>query len=161
MHFRVLHEQDGERTFAIGFATGEKLVAGLREFAQAEDLAASEFHAIGALQEATIAFFDWDLKDYKQMAIHTQLELLSLIGHVTLPADAEEEGERNLHIHVVLGRRDGSASGGHLIEAIVRPTVEVVLTELPAHLVRRKDPESGLPLIAPEVELEAPGPRAK
>jgi predicted DNA-binding protein with PD1-like motif len=161
MQSRLLHQQHGERTFVIAFRTGEKLIAGLREFARSEDLAASEFHAIGALQEATIAFFDWESKSYKQMAIRTQLELLSLIGHVTLPADAEEEGERNLHVHVVLGRRDGSASGGNLMEAVVRPTCEVVLTEQPAHLVRRKDPESGLPLIAPEVELDAPGPRSK
>src|SRR5436190_22536984 len=152
MQSRLLHQQDGERTYAIAFGTGDKLMAGLREFASAEDLAASEFRAIGALQEAMIAFFDWDIKDYKQMAIHTQLELLSLIGHVTLPADEATEGERNLHVHVVLGRRDGTASGGHLIEAVVRPTVEVVLTELPAHLTRRKDPESGLPVIAPELD---------
>ena len=156
MQSRLLHQRDGERTFAIAFGTGELLIEGLREFARTEDLAASEFRAIGALQEATIAFFDWASKDYKQMAIHTQLELLSLIGHVTLPADAEEEGDRNLHVHVVLGRRDGTASGGHLIEAIVRPTVEVVLTETPAHLARRKGPESGLPLIAPDVEVGSP-----
>jgi uncharacterized protein len=161
MQSKLLHQHDGERTFAIGFATGEQVMAGLREFAHAEELAAAEFRAIGALQEATIAFFDWDTKAYKQMAIRTQVELLSLIGHVTLPADPAEEGERNLHVHVVLGRRDGTTAGGHLVEATARPTVEVVLTELPAHLVRRKDPESGLPLIAPEVELEAPGPRSK
>src|SRR3954454_15288760 len=141
MQSRLLHEQDGERTFAIAFETGDKLVEGLREVAREEDLSASEFRAIGALEEATIAFFDWHTKAYRHMALHTQLELLSLIGHVTLPADEEEEGDRNLHIHVVLGRRDGTASGGHLIEAVVRPTCEVVLTELPAHLVRRKDPE--------------------
>ena len=85
MESRLLHQQDGERTFAIAFGTGDELIAGLREFASAEELRASEFRAIGALCEATIAFFDWDIKAYKQMAIHTQLELLSLIGHVTLP----------------------------------------------------------------------------
>src|SRR5438477_11982616 len=103
MESRLLHQQDGERTFAIAFGTGDELIAGLREFASAEELRASEFRAIGALCEATIAFFDWDIKAYKQMAIHTQLELLSLIGHVTLPADPAAEGERNLHVHVVLG----------------------------------------------------------
>ena len=155
MRTKLLHEEGGERTFAVVFETGEKLIEGLRGFAAAEELAASEFRAIGALEEATIAFFDWDQKGYKQMAIRTQVELLSLIGHVTLPADEEEEGERNLHVHVVLGRRDGTASGGHLIEAVVRPTCEVVLTELPAHLARRKDPESGLPVIAPELDVGA------
>ena len=157
MRARLLHEDGGERTFALAFESGERLMEGLRRFAAEEELGASEFHAIGALQEATIAFFDWTTKSYRQMAIRTQVELLSLTGHVTLPADEEAEGERNLHVHCVLGRRDGTASGGHLVEAVVRPTCEVVLTELPAHLARRKDPESGLPLIAPEVEVESPG----
>ena len=37
--------------------------------------------------------------------------------------------------------------GGHLLEAHVRPTLEVVLTELPRHLHKRKDSDSGLALI--------------
>ena len=46
-----------------------------------------------------------------------------------------------------LSASDFSAIGGHLIEAVVRPTLEVVLTESPAHLRRTKDPETGLALI--------------
>ena len=49
--------------------------------------------------------------------------------------------------HTVLGLRDGSTRGGHLIEGYVRPTLEVTLTETPAHLVRKKKPELGLALI--------------
>jgi predicted DNA-binding protein with PD1-like motif len=51
---------------------------------------------------------------------------------------------------VVLGRRDGSAIAGHLVEAHVRPTLEVVLTETPAHLQKVVDSQSGLALIRPE-----------
>jgi len=48
---------------------------------------------------------------------------------------------------VVVSRADGTAMGGHLLEAHVRPTLEVVLTESPRHLHKRKDPDSGLALI--------------
>jgi uncharacterized protein len=48
---------------------------------------------------------------------------------------------------VVLGKRDGSAVGGHLLRTTVRPTLEVILTETPVVLRRRSDPESGLALI--------------
>jgi predicted DNA-binding protein with PD1-like motif len=48
---------------------------------------------------------------------------------------------------VVLGRRDGSARGGHLLSAKVRPTLEVILTESPSYLRRAHDPASGLALI--------------
>jgi predicted DNA-binding protein with PD1-like motif len=50
----------------------------------------------------------------------------------------------------VTGTETGSAMGGHLLKAHVRPTLEVVLTESPRHLHKRKDAESGLALIAAE-----------
>ncbi len=43
--------------------------------------------------------------------------------------------------------RDGSTVGGHLLEGHVRPTLELTLIEPPAHLRKRKDPETGLALI--------------
>jgi predicted DNA-binding protein with PD1-like motif len=49
----------------------------------------------------------------------------------------------------VLGKRDATALGGHLLEARVRPTLELVLVESPAHLRKEHDPESGLALVAP------------
>jgi uncharacterized protein len=55
-----------------------------------------------------------------------------------------------LHVHLVVGRSDGTALAGHLGEAHVRPTLEVILTESPAHLRKRKDHESGLALIRPD-----------
>jgi predicted DNA-binding protein with PD1-like motif len=62
--------------------------------------------------------------------------------------DLSSDGKPTLHPHVVVSRADGIAMGGHLLEAHVRPTLEVVLTESPRHLHKRKDAESGLALIA-------------
>jgi predicted DNA-binding protein with PD1-like motif len=50
-------------------------------------------------------------------------------------------------VHAVLGRRDGAALAGHLEEAYVRPTLEIIVTEMPAHLCKAKDAETGLALI--------------
>jgi uncharacterized protein len=57
-----------------------------------------------------------------------------------------------VHAHVVVGSANASAHGGHLIEGHVRPTLEIVLTETPAHLRRRLDPQSGLALIDPKMD---------
>ncbi len=62
------------------------------------------------------------------------------------------QGKPKVHAHVVAGKRDGSTVGGHLMEAHIRPTLEVILTESPAHLVRHIDDESGLALITPQRE---------
>jgi uncharacterized protein len=52
-------------------------------------------------------------------------------------------------VHVVIGKRDGSAHGGHLLEARVQPTLEVMIVESPATMQRTIDPATGLPLLEP------------
>lgn len=137
------HTRDAEKSFAIIFDAGDEVMTGLKTFAAEQHLAASHFTAIGAFNKTTLGYFDPQKKDYVKIPIHEQVEVLSLIGDVSL-----NEGKPNIHAHVVLGKRDGSTAGGHLIEAHVRPTLEVILTESPKHLTRRFDRESGLPLIS-------------
>lgn len=117
----------------------------LKEFAEEQNLSASQFTAIGALQEAIVSFFDWEKKDYKKIPVNEQAEVLSLSGDVAL-----KNGRQSVHAHVVLGRYDGSTRGGHLVKAIVRPTLEVILTESPAYLAKSFDEESQLFLIDAE-----------
>jgi uncharacterized protein len=142
MQSKLLHEESGKRTFAVIFETGEDPVSGLTGFAAAQGLSASGFTAIGAFSEAVLGYFDWEKKDYERIEVGEQTEVLALVGDIAL-----HEGKPKLHAHVVLGRRDGSACGGHLLAAKVRPTLEVILEESPAHLRRVYDPDSRLPLI--------------
>ena len=141
MKTALLTERDGLRTFVVVLSTGDEAVKALTAFATEHRLGASQFTAIGALSRAVVAYFDWSTKQYRHLAIDEQVEVLSLVGDIT------EDGTPKLHAHVVLGKSDGSACGGHLIEASVRPTLEIVVTELPRHLHRRFDEESGLALI--------------
>jgi predicted DNA-binding protein with PD1-like motif len=142
MKAKLLHEHGGERTFALVFATGDEAMAGLSTFARENRLSAARFTAIGAFREATLGYFDWESKEYRKIPVREQVEVLSLIGDVAL-----KDGTPVVHAHGVLGRSDGSTRGGHLLEGRVRPTLEVVLVESPAHLQKRHDPESGLALI--------------
>lgn len=141
MQVKLLNE-NGERVFAVIFETGDDPVAGLTRFAEEHKLSASAFTAIGAFSAATLGYFDWDKKDYERIAVKEQVEVLALVGDIAL-----QDGKPKLHAHVVLGKRDGSACGGHLLSARVRPTLEVIVTESPAHLRRKHDPVTGLALI--------------
>jgi hypothetical protein len=145
MQYQCLHESEGQRTFVVVLATGDEVMASLQGFVVQENIHAATFTAIGALSEAVLEYFDWEKKNYQKNPVREQVEVASLIGDV---ADGPD-GRPTLHIHTVLGTRDGSAKAGHLQEAHVRPTLEVVLTESPMHLRKRKDPESGLALIRP------------
>ena len=91
-----------------------------------------------------LAFFDWESKTYRPIPVEEQVEVASLIGDIAIGPD----GKPSIHVHAVLGRRDGTAMAGHLQEARVRPTLEIIVTESPAHLCKVKDPESGLALIS-------------
>ena len=145
MRTKLIHQADGQRTFAVILQTGDEAVAEIKAFADREKLSAAQLTAIGAFSDAVLGYFDWDQKEYRRNPVGEQTEVASFIGDIALAKD----GSRSLHVHVVLGRRDGSALAGHLMEGHVRPTLEVILTESPVHLRKRKDPESGLALIDP------------
>jgi predicted DNA-binding protein with PD1-like motif len=139
---KLLHEQQGEKTFVLIFDTGDEVASGLLDFAKYRHLDSSHFTALGAFSDVVVGYFDWTKKEYKRIALPEQVEVLALVGDIAL-----NQGEPKVHAHVVLGKADGTAHGGHLLEAHVRPTLEVVLVESPQHLQRQSDPESGLALI--------------
>jgi len=144
MKSALLSDADGLRTFVVVLSTDDEVMATLQRFALEHRLKASQLSAIGAFSRVVVAFFDWKTKDYRHLPIDEQVEVLSLLGDVTLDVDKQK-----IHAHVVVGKSDGTAHGGHLIEAHVRPTLEVMVTELPRHLHRQFDPTSGLTLIDP------------
>ena len=131
-----------EQRYVLVMDTGDEVMGELQRFAAEHKLTASSFTAIGAFSSARLGFFDLQSKDYQPIVIDEQVEVLSLVGDITL-----DQGKPKVHAHVVVGKRDGSAHGGHLLEAHVRPTLEVVLTESPQTLKRRMDAATGLALI--------------
>lgn len=142
MRTKVLHENAGLRHIAVVLDKGDDAVAVLRDAAGALQVTAASFTAIGAFRQVTLGWFDAEVQDYERIPVDEQVEVVSLVGDVALVGD-----DHQIHAHVVVGRRDGSALGGHLLEAEVWPTLEVMLTETPASMRRRHDPETGLALI--------------
>jgi predicted DNA-binding protein with PD1-like motif len=142
MRSRLIHSEDGEKTFVLVFETGDEVVSQITAFARENDLDAASMTAIGAFSGATLGYFDIEKKEYEKIPVEEQVEVLSLIGDIAL-----NEGEPELHAHAVLGRRGGTTRGGHLLEAYVRPTLEVVLVESPDRLKKRTNEETGLALI--------------
>lgn len=134
---------DHPKSFVVILDTGDELHASLKAFARENHLSGSSMKAIGALSEVELGWFDWEKKEYRtSVKLTEQVELLSLIGDIAL-----KENEPQIHAHIVIGRSDGTAHGGHLLHAIVRPTCEVIITESPKRLQKQIDPESGLALI--------------
>jgi predicted DNA-binding protein with PD1-like motif len=147
MQWRELSRGPHGRTIVLVFATGDEVTTTLGAWCREQNVSAARFTAIGALSDVTLGWFDWQAKTYREIPLDEQVEVLMLAGDV-----ASQDGEPAVHAHVVVGRADGTAHGGHLRRAHVRPTLELVLDEMPAHLRKRHDPESGLALIAADEE---------
>jgi predicted DNA-binding protein with PD1-like motif len=143
MKTKLLHEAHGKRTFALILATGDEAIGCLKAFAENERIGGAQITAIGALSAARLAYFDWQSKAYLPIDVSEQVEVASLVGDIAIAPD----GMPSVHVHAVLGKRDGMAAAGHLQAAQVRPTLEVIVTEMPEHLCKAKDQESGLALI--------------
>ena len=143
MKAKALSEVGGQRSYALIFDSGDEVKALLEEFAAQEELTAAHFSGIGAFSRVTLGFFNWESKEYEEIPVDEQVEVAAFLGDVALGEDGPQ-----VHAHLVVGDRSGRARAGHLVNAVVRPTLEVVLTETPAELRKRHDPESGLALIA-------------
>lgn len=142
MKSKLLSSIGGRREWAVVFDADDEVSAGLKQFAEAEHLTAAHFTGIGAFADVTVAWFDLKKQSYQAIQIAEQVEVLSLIGDI-----AEFEGKPSVHAHICVGKRNGTAHGGHLQKGHVRPTLEVVVIESPAHLRKSFRPEYGLPLI--------------
>ncbi|MBR0651230.1 DNA-binding protein [Roseomonas terrae] len=146
MRSSILSADGGRRTHVVILDEGEDAVAALGSFAKEHRITAAQLTAIGAFSATEVAFWDTGAKQYRSGRVDRQAEVLSLVGDIVL----DEHGEPACHIHVVLGLEDFSVRGGHLKSATVRPTLEVIVNESPAHLQRRFDPKLGLAVIVPQ-----------
>jgi predicted DNA-binding protein with PD1-like motif len=141
MTYKLLGENP--KSYVIIFRTLDNLTDGLKQFASEQKIYGASFKAIGALSSVRLGWFNWQSKKYETaVSLDEQVELLSLIGDI-----ADKDGAPEVHAHVVIGKSNGTAHGGHLLDATVRPTCEVILTESPQHLRKEIDKESGLALI--------------
>lgn len=145
MHYRLLEERDGRRTYAVVLEIGEQLMSTLTDLAKELNLIGSSVVGIGGFQHARLGYFDWERSNFIENVVDEQVEVLSFQGNIA----EGENGNPKLHAHVVLGRSDASTRGGHLVEAIVRPTLEAIITESPEHLHRHHDEKTGLVLLKP------------
>jgi predicted DNA-binding protein with PD1-like motif len=145
MKYRLIHAGQ-EKTYALIMETGDEPMETLVSFATENGITAARLTAIGAFESVVLGYYEVDRKHYRQNRFNEQMEVLSFIGDI-----AVKGGAPVAHVHVALGRADASTVGGHLLEARVRPTLEVILVQSPAYLQRVMNREVGLPLIEPRM----------
>jgi len=144
MQVQLLTPGEATKQYAVIFYKGDEAFSGLLEFAEKYHVTSAHFTAIGAVSGATVAWFDPQRKMYKKIPIVGQHEVIGMSGDIAL-----YQGKPVVHTHMVVGNPDGATQGGHVLDAYVSPTLEVMVTVDPKSMHKRFDPETDLTLIDP------------
>jgi predicted DNA-binding protein with PD1-like motif len=147
MQVELLNPGEPTKQFAVIFYQGDEAFSGLLEFAETYHVTSAHFTAIGALNKATLGWFDPQRKVYKKIPIDGQHEVIGMSGDIAL-----YQGKPVVHTHMVVGSPDGTARAGHVLDAYVSPTLEVMVTVDPITMKKRFDPETDLTLIDPSLK---------
>lgn len=130
-------------TYIVRMDKGEEILATLQAFAEKEGVKHASVTALGAVNDFTIGVFDTAAKVYKANRFQGVYEIVSLVGTINT-----KDGAFYAHLHMCAGDEQGHAFGGHLNEAHISATAELVVRCLPGRTERRFDDEVGLNLIA-------------
>src|SRR5437667_10556923 len=147
MQVQLLNPGEPTKQYAVIFYQGDEAFSGLLEFAEKYDVTSAHFTAIGALNGATLGWFDPQSKMYKKIPINGQQEVIGMSGDIAL-----YQGKPVVHTHMAVGSPEGTTRAGHILAAYVSPTLEVMVTVDPIAMQKRLDPATDLTLIDPALK---------
>ena len=131
MDYRKFGEQ-----YYIRLDKGDEILSSLVMLCEQESIGTARIQGIGGCSNAVVGVFDPEKKDYDREEVTAMLELISLDGNVTV-----FEGRPYIHAHASFAYRgaDGRPAVlcGHLLEAIIGLTGELVLTPAEGRIGRK------------------------
>ncbi len=136
MEFRKFNDK-----YIVRMDKGEEIVAKLMELCQADSISLGSVSAIGAVDKVTIGLFDTTEKQYYKKTIEGEFEITSLLGNISTM-----KGESYLHLHINVSDNQYQTYGGHLNEAWVSGTCEMVIDVIDGNMDREFSEEIGLNL---------------
>ena len=131
----VSYRKEG-KNYLIVLKPGQKVIESLSVFMEKEKLPGATFTAIGGVKNANIGYYNLKTNVYQPKLFQEPLELLSLIGNI-----GYHEKKPVVHAHIAVSGDDYKAYGGHLLEAEVTVTLEVMITPTVKPLIREMSTE--------------------
>ncbi len=128
-------------TVVMRIDRGEEILTQLRAMAEKEQIRLASVRALGAVGDFTVGVFRTGEKKYYANRFTGDYEIVSLTGTISTM-----DGAYYAHLHMSAGDEQGRVVGGHLNEAIVSATCEVVVAIIGGRVDRAFDPEVGLNL---------------
>ncbi len=118
---------------------GEEVISSLQDFCKQNQIQLGTFTGIGACSPVTIGIFLPHEKKYVSKVLTEDVEMVSLLGNVTTMND-----EIYIHAHATFAGESLQSFGGHLSNAIVSVTAEIVIEPSTGTIDRERDENIGI-----------------
>ena len=128
-------------TVFVRIDRGEELHSALKEVALKENITLAHVRGLGATDSFTVGVYKVGEKKYYSNHFEGDYEIVSLTGTITTM-----NGEYYPHIHMSAGDEKGHVVGGHLNQAMISVTCEVVVQMVEGKVERSLDEEIGINL---------------
>lgn len=128
-----------ENTYFVRLEVGEEILTSLNTLCETEDIRLAFVQAIGAVEYAVCGLYDVAEQQYHSTRLQGPLEMVSLTGNIT-----RKEGAPYMHLHAAFSNHACQVFGGHLNEAVISATCELIVTCLPGEITRRVCEKTGL-----------------
>ena len=125
--------------YTLSVDSGAELTEAFTTFIRERKIKHGVIRGIGAVESATLRFFDPISKTYQDHEFNEQMEIAHLEGNISTL-----DGEVYLHIHAVLGKSDCTALAGHLLNAKVKGAGEFFIQRYCSTVHRKFSEEIGL-----------------
>ena len=129
------------KTIIARIDRGEEVLTQLKAIALNEEIKLASVRALGATDDFTVGVFKVDEKKYYANHFTGDFEIVSLTGTISTM-----NGEYYAHLHMSAGDEQGRVFGGHLNEAIISATCEMVIEVIDGQVDRVRDENVGLNL---------------
>jgi len=139
----ILEYKKFENYYVVRLDKGTEIISNLKELCLKENITLGSISGIGAANKIEIGLFNTDTKEYKTTVMEGMFEITSLLGNIT-----RKDGEVYLHCHINFSDASLNTFGGHLVQAYISATCEIVVTAIPGEVNRRFDEEIGLNLFS-------------
>lgn len=131
-----------DSAYILRIDRGEEIVKAIHDLCQKEQIGLGFLSGIGAVDYARLGLYSLEKRRYLVNEFKGEYEITSLIGNITA-----QEGAPYIHMHMTISDETGAVVGGHLSEARVAVTCEIVISLLKGTIEREMDPGIGINLM--------------
>jgi predicted DNA-binding protein with PD1-like motif len=128
--------------FVLRIEKGEEIISTLKQTAQNYKMKGAFFFGLGVGKDIVLGYYDSHTKTYVKKAFEGEYEFTSLVGNL-----AYDKKEIIVHCHATISDPQFHAFGGHLFQATVPVTCEILVSPFKKSLKRKKDLSTGLALL--------------